>query len=142
VKRLVMPLALALTLPALGSLGAQPGKEDAKKIQGVWVMTAFEKDGNKVPAPAEFKLKIGADKIEPVGQDDPADYKLGVAKGLGTIDIVGSKGAEKGKTVKGIYELKGDELKICMPSGPEGERPTEFTSKNGAGILYLKRDKP
>src|SRR5262249_35610944 len=76
-KRLAMPLALALTLPALGSLSAQPGKEDAKNIQGTWDQVAYEKDGNKTATPNELKLKIGPDMIEPVGKDlVPFRYKI------------------------------------------------------------------
>jgi uncharacterized protein (TIGR03067 family) len=137
-----MPLVLALILPALGSLHAQPGKDDAKKIQGTWIVVAFETDGKKENPPEQFKLKFGPDTIEPVGRDDPAGYKLGVEKGLGTIDITPSKGSEKGKTHKGLYELKGDELKICVSRNPESERPKEITSTGGYGILHLKRDKP
>jgi uncharacterized protein (TIGR03067 family) len=141
--RRVLPLTVAaLFLPFLAPVRAQPGKDDAKNIQGTWAVTAFEKDGKKETPPQAFKLKIGPDKIEPVGDDDPADYKLGVEKDLGTIDITPLKGPEKGKTVKGLYELKGDELKLCFPDEPGKERPKEFTSKGGYSIGYLKRDKP
>src|SRR5262249_53888686 len=143
VMRRVLPLTVAaLFLPFLVPVRAQPGKDDAKNIQGTWTVTALEMDGKKAPPPMEMKLKIGPDKLEPVGKNDPAAYKLGVEKGLGTIDIMPEKGDERGKSLKGLYELKGDELKICMKGGPDSERPKEFTSKDGYAILYLKRDKP
>ena len=142
-KRLAMPLALALTLPALGSLSAQPGKEDAKNIQGTWDQVAYEKDGNKTATPNELKLKIGPDMIEPVGKDlVPFRYKISVVKGQGALDVVPTKGVQEGQTIKGLYELKGDELKICLGTVPGVERPKEFTSKDGYAILYLKREKP
>jgi uncharacterized protein (TIGR03067 family) len=141
-KRLVMPLALALTLPALGPLGAQPGKDDATKIQGTWDQVAYERDGNKTATPGELKLKIGPDKIVPVGKDDPFLYKIGVAKDQGIIDITPTKGLQEGQAIKGLYELKGDELTICLGTVPGVERPKEFTSKDGYAILYLKREKP
>src|SRR5438067_9143349 len=141
-KRVVLPFAFALTLPALGSLSARPGKDDAAKIQGVWLITHLETNGNKIAVPGELKWKVGPDKFETIGKDDAAAYKLGADKNLGTFDITNLKGPAQGKTMKGVYELKGDELKVCMPRTPESERPREFTSKDGCVILYLKRDKP
>src|SRR5262245_13934343 len=112
--RHLLPLTVAvLLLPFLGSLSAQPGKDDAQKIHGTWTVTAFKRDARYETPPEALKLKIGPDKMEPVGKNAPASYKLGVEKGVGTIDIVGSRGSEKGKAIKGIYELKGDDLKIC-----------------------------
>ena len=35
----------------------------------------------------------------------------------------------------GIYELKGDTLKVCFAK-PGQNRPTEFTTKQGTGFLY------
>jgi uncharacterized protein (TIGR03067 family) len=53
-------------------------------------------------------------------------------------------GASKGKTLKGIYRLQGDELQLCF--GPPGDdlRPKTFTTKEGEPVrLYtLKRAKP
>jgi uncharacterized protein (TIGR03067 family) len=141
--RRLLPLAVAvLFLPAFGSLHAQPGKDDAKKIQGTWIVAAFEMGGKKEAPPVELKLKFGPDKIEGFGDDRPVPYKLGVEKGLGTIDMTPAEGPDKGKTGKGIYELKDYELKICLPDDITAERPKEFTSRGGYGIIYLKRDKP
>lgn len=44
------------------------------------------------------------------------------------------------KTVKGIYSLDGDTLKLCLAE-PEGPRPMEFTSANGQFLIVLKRAK-
>jgi hypothetical protein len=45
--------------------------------------------------------------------------------------------------VLGIYELKGDDLKICFVHGGGGERPTDFASKEGTAqsLIVLKREK-
>jgi uncharacterized protein (TIGR03067 family) len=142
VKRFAVPFAFVVVLSALASLQAQPGKDDAKKIQGIWVATEFEKDAIKRPPQGQFKLKISAEAIEAVGMDDPTMYKLGAEKGLGTIDITPSRGPDKGKVIKGLYELKGDNLRICLPASPDSDRPREFTSRDGGGIIYLKRETP
>jgi hypothetical protein len=46
----------------------------------------------------------------------------------------------KTQTMKGIYSLEGDTLKICFGKD-ETERPKELTSKNGQTLLVLKRAK-
>jgi uncharacterized protein (TIGR03067 family) len=41
---------------------------------------------------------------------------------------MGKKGPNEGKTFLAIYELKGDELRVCYDLGGK-DRPTEFVSK-------------
>jgi len=59
-------------------------------------------------------------------------HKLDTTKSPKTIDITDTEGPFKGKTVKGIYELKGDEFRICY-SLPGKDRPKSFTAKEGTG---------
>jgi uncharacterized protein (TIGR03067 family) len=40
-------------------------------------------------------------------------------------------------TWKGIFELKGDELTLCLAI-PNMERPTEFDSKEGETSVFMK----
>ena len=51
-------------------------------------------------------------------------------------------GPNKGKTLVGIYEVKGDELKVCH-GDPGADRPKEIASKEGSGLslITLKRVK-
>jgi uncharacterized protein (TIGR03067 family) len=44
------------------------------------------------------------------------------------------------KTLKGIYSLEGDSLKICF-NMPDKDRPTEFAAKDGQVLITLKRAK-
>src|SRR5262245_55244243 len=126
-KRMRLPAVLALVLP-FAVVQARPGKDDPKKIQGVWVWTETEKQGKKMNAPADFKLRITPTRIENLSQDDPLGYKLGTDGELGTIDLVPEKGEHAGKTRQCLYELKDDELKICLPDTFGAKRPTEFSS--------------
>lgn len=59
-----------------------------------------------------------------------------------TIDLIPEEGRAKGKTLRGIYSLEGDEFKICYvsPNTPDPEkkpRPTEFAAKKGSGYVLL-----
>jgi thiol-disulfide isomerase/thioredoxin len=58
------------------------------------------------------------------------------------IDLIPEEGPAKGKTLRGIYSLEGDVLKICYvsPNTPEPEkkpRPSEFAAGKGSGYVLL-----
>jgi uncharacterized protein (TIGR03067 family) len=46
------------------------------------------------------------------------------------LDITGSEGPNKGKSILAIYELDGDTLRVCYDLGGKN-RPTDFTTKEG-----------
>jgi uncharacterized protein (TIGR03067 family) len=70
--------------------------------------------------------------------EQTSTYKIDTSKTPATIDSTG----QGGMTRKGIFEVKGDELKLCMPFMADGERPKAFASEAGSGTLLmtLKRD--
>ena len=45
-----------------------------------------------------------------------------------------TEGPFKGKTTLGIYKLEGDEFTVCF-APPDKDRPKEFTTKSGTGVL-------
>jgi uncharacterized protein (TIGR03067 family) len=47
-----------------------------------------------------------------------------------TLDVMGNSGPNKGKTLKAIYELDGDKLKVCYDLSGSA-RPTEFKTSAG-----------
>jgi uncharacterized protein (TIGR03067 family) len=141
-KRFVSLGVLAVVFGPAVLCGAQPGKDDAKKIQGVWVLKAVEKDGTAAKLSKEAKWTFGADQVVPENERDTAKYKLGVDKKLGTFDLTPTAGGDKGKTYRGLYELKGDTLTICIPEEAGAARPTAISSKGKCLVMVLKRDKP
>ena len=52
-------------------------------------------------------------------------------------------GEFKGKTMTGIYEIKGDTMRVCFAGGGK-DRPTEFRTKEGSMemLVTYKRIKP
>ena len=121
-------------------------KEDKDAILGTWKAIAFEEDGKDAFGTDEGKrfkeatftitgdkieVKFGADTLEMSYQLDPATKPKG-------IDLDN----RRGKTFKGVYSLDGNSLKICTSSDPEGDRPTEVTTKEGSRskLLELKRE--
>jgi uncharacterized protein (TIGR03067 family) len=66
------------------------------------------------------------------------DYKLTTTTKPRAIDFTFASPADPQKTqvFKGIYELKGDKLKVCY--GTDGvERPKTFASKEGSKLILI-----
>ena len=59
------------------------------------------------------------------------------------LDITGTEGPNKGKTILAIYERKGDTLRICYELSGKG-RPTEFKTEAGTQLFLVEyqRQKP
>jgi uncharacterized protein (TIGR03067 family) len=142
----------ALTVLTASLLIAAGAPEDAKKeldrLKGTWSVTAAESEGQKAPEEEvrSIKMTFSADKmtINQKGKDLPMEFRLDPTKKPRTIDIVPTEGAQKGKVIAGIYQLDGDELKLCLSRPGKEQRPTEFATKAGSEsvLLTLKRDKP
>jgi uncharacterized protein (TIGR03067 family) len=137
------------TLPtAAFLLGAAGAKDDARgdheKLQGTWKVASAEDSGRKAPDEAvkNLKLVITKDKItyEFGGKTTKWSFKLDATKKPKWIDLT-----EGDRTTLGIYELEGDNLKICLPEGRKGERSMAFESKPDSVndiLIILKREKP
>jgi len=69
-------------------------------------------------------------------------FSIDPGKNPKTIDIKFTEGPEKGNTSLGIYELDGEDFKLCLTVTAK-DRPTEFAAKakSGLGLETLKREK-
>jgi uncharacterized protein (TIGR03067 family) len=126
-----------LTFLAVGWAGENP--QDA--LQGAWVAQSLEVNGKPAPAP-EFKtlrFTFKKDKLIVRGNfgDDGQEecpYQIDAKKTPKHFEFTPSK--EK-MPILGIYEIKGDELKICLRQGGGGARPTEFAAKEKSGLILV-----
>jgi uncharacterized protein (TIGR03067 family) len=64
-----------------------------------------------------------------------ASFSLDATKSPNAIDYLNLSGPNKGKTQLGIFELTGDELRVCV-SAPGEPRPGEFYSQPKDGRSY------
>jgi uncharacterized protein (TIGR03067 family) len=133
----------------LGSAASMGRAADADKdeLQGVWVATLMEINGEPAP-PKEVKrtrftfkgrkLLLRHSKDE--GKEAQGTFKADPKQSPKHLDIT-----IKNKTLHGIYEVKGDQLKVCYETGDKREnRPTKFaTNKEEELVLIVfKRQKP
>ncbi len=133
----LLTAVLVLAAPA-------PEKKDDETIQGTWKVVSMDRGGEKAPEDrikgVTFVITDGLITIKDPKREEKANFKLDPTKNPRTIDITPEKGKEE--MVRGIYELKGDSLKICF-NNPGGARPAEFASKAGTEqvLIVLERDK-
>ncbi len=124
-------LATILLLFALGNILAQDTAAELKKLDGTWTPIAGEVAGTKFP-PAELKaisLTITGDKYTVTFGKvvDQGTVKIDPAAKPRTMDIVGTEGPNKGKTMLAIYELDKDTLRVCYDLTGKS-RPKEFAT--------------
>ena len=129
-------LALAVVAVVATTVSADP-KKDLEKLAGKWQPTLLQVGDAKLPAEQlkKISLVIEGEKYTVTAEaPDKGTLKIDKKDKLLTMDIVGTEGPNKGKTILAIYEIDGDTLKICYAL--EGKvRPTEFKAANAKMML-------
>lgn len=131
---------------AITRIADAKANDDGENIQGSWKIESAQHTGRTAPV-EEYKsitIVITANKLtwsvadKAIGE---MTYKLDASKGWIDLTDVKSKAQH---VSQGIYELKGDDLKICFPEASK-ERSTAFESKADGSpndvYLVLKREK-
>jgi uncharacterized protein (TIGR03067 family) len=140
IQATVFALAAGLLLAA-----DKPNKDDgnkkAKGLEGTWVVVSLTANGKPNDDAKDTKVVFEGKNItvKTKNGDRKSTFKIDPKKK--TIDIV-RKEKDGEKTSKGIYQLKGDELKICF-ARPDKDRPKDFTAAEDSGhtLVVLKRAK-
>ncbi|HVS36440.1 MAG TPA: TIGR03067 domain-containing protein [Gemmataceae bacterium] len=136
--RTASALAALLLLPAL--LRADDPPTGDKDLDGTWEAVSNAVDGKEQPLPPDGKLLVtisgGSLTLKADVGSHMATIGVDASKTPKTIDITPQDGADKGRTALGIYEVKGDELRLCGADAGK-DRPTELTSKPGSGWIFL-----
>jgi uncharacterized protein (TIGR03067 family) len=122
--------------------------QDAKAIVAKWVAVSTEYEGHRwlsTERRVTPRVEVREDSLT-INNGQlayPMRYTLDARKSPAHIDLVYTDGSDKGKSVKGLYELKGDSLKLCVAQ-PGEERPKALATKPGETfMLYnLVRSKP
>jgi uncharacterized protein (TIGR03067 family) len=133
---LALAATLAVAAEAAASADKKPAARDQDALQGKWGVKSQEVGGRLSPDEAEeVRLEFDGAKLKLMRGDQA------IAAGTFTIDasqqpkrldlsvtLADEPGVE-GKTVHGIYELKGDTLKWCTTQPGSDDRPSNFETK-------------
>jgi len=147
-KRLPLLTALLVGSVVVASVAAEDAaKKDFEKLQGTWVVTAAEQDGKPLDRLQGGKLTVKDQNFyvkTAGGTEMKGDLSLDPAKKPKHIDWLHQEGLLREKTWQGIYELDGDDLKICYAEADSGkDRPDEFKTEADSKrlLVILKREK-
>jgi uncharacterized protein (TIGR03067 family) len=149
-KRKLALLLTAALLLAADSPKDGTGKKDADKFQGGWTTASLEFNGEQYDSLAkQLRCTFKGNTVTVQGDDEvlkdypTLTFKLEPSTTPKQVDMTVKTGLQKDAVLEGIYELKDDELRICVRVFGK-DRPTEFTSPSGESIalLVLKREKP
>jgi uncharacterized protein (TIGR03067 family) len=84
------------------------------------------------------RLRFQIESFGYVDQRMSATFEVDGSRTPNRIDLTFTSGPNAGKSAKGIYELSGDELRICMPAAePFDVRPTNFTVADGMPVMLF-----
>jgi uncharacterized protein (TIGR03067 family) len=113
--------------------------KDKPSSDGTWIPTRAELGGNKLPDDVlkTIKLVLEGDKYTvTIGSEvDKGTVKMDAKAKPMTMDIVGTEGPNKGKTILAICEMSGDTMKVCYDVSGKN-RPKTFESKPDT-LLFL-----
>jgi uncharacterized protein (TIGR03067 family) len=128
-------------------------KKDADSLQGKWVVVgrqllgkkATKKEIEEVPTYVVVegnKVKAWYEEKGVKGDMVEGTIKVDSATTPKSVDITYTRGLFKGLTLPSIYELDGDNLKVCI-AWQSKERPKEFVGDpDGKAVFVIyKRDK-
>lgn len=142
-------IVVSLFFSAVLPVHAENKSNPAKSLQGTWDVVSLTVNGKDVPADELKGLQVVLTKttmaLTSPDKDKRREFTLRVdaAKKPAHFDTVALDGPFKGQTNPGIYQLDGDDLKLCVPNDKTDQRPKEFSSPEGKKLvlLLLKRAK-
>jgi uncharacterized protein (TIGR03067 family) len=114
---------------------------DLKKLQGTWTIETLEMDGQNLPTgQAAITITKSRFTTSAMGGEFAGGFEVDESSSPKSFNLRFDSGPETGNTSYGIYELDGDNWKICLTLRG-GTRPTTFATRPGSGLALetLKR---
>jgi RNA polymerase sigma factor (sigma-70 family) len=138
---------LGLAYGGWAVLSARAGDKEANLLDGEWAVVRAEKGGKQLPDDEVKKMKVtikdGTMTIDIGTRQEAVAVAIDATTKPRGINFRRLKG-NNGQVDRGIFELDGDELKICWgeEKAPDG-RTEEFktTKERGGRLFVLKRTK-
>src|SRR4051794_7412841 len=116
---------------------------ELQQLQGTWRAGKIETGGRPVPTQAARRLSyvFASDRVTLVeGQEATGAGTVSVDPDANpkTIDVVMTSGPGCARSARGIYEVTGDHLTLCIGE----ERPAGFSGAGTAALVELERVGP
>jgi uncharacterized protein (TIGR03067 family) len=131
----VAPIAMICCALVAGVAAAS----EIETMQGSWKRLLGIRDGVPMTgAQLDAKITIQGNRytLTEGGVTTSGTFQLNESANPKEVDLMPEDGADQGKTLHGIYEIRaGNRHRLCLaPAG--APRPTRFESKAGSGYLF------
>jgi uncharacterized protein (TIGR03067 family) len=140
---LVMLLTFGAGALAQGAKPADPNASALAGLQGKWVITSL--NGQAVgEGGMEVSLTFTGDKYAQAmnGEiNERGTIKLDASKKPMTIDLIITEGGDAGKTQLGVFEVSADKLTANLDTPGAGQRPADFSQREGTLLFLASRAK-
>ena len=139
---LLKPIAAFALVLSFSSAAWSADADDkaGEAMEGTWLPSAAELAGKKFPDEVRKTIKLvvkGDSYTATVGKAvDRGTVKLKPSARPRALDITGTEGPNKGKTIRAIYERDGDTLRICYDLSGKG-RPKEFKTRADTQLFLV-----
>jgi RNA polymerase sigma factor (sigma-70 family) len=142
VSALGLVVVFLLWFPWRGAGPAASPEADREKLQGSWQVVSIEKVG-QLEANPEMKFVFADNQLTLIVagiRTPPMLFVLDPSQEPKAIDY----SMPAGKVLRGIYQVDGDSLQLCLDydvAGTGGKRPTAFRPQPDAPVLVLRRER-
>lgn len=135
-------IIVSACLAFAGGDAKEDAKKEQKKLEGKWQVTYVEADGNKQGEEDVKKMTMTFEGDKYTLKMDEnivskGKTKIDPTKKPKTIDGTPEEGDAIGQVIAAIYEIDGDNLKLCYGQ-PGQNRPDKFEAGAGTGFTMLK----
>jgi uncharacterized protein (TIGR03067 family) len=118
----------------------QSSADEIKNLQGIWNVIAVEANGDAIPAEEVTNIVVTIkDSTYTVKLNEGTDHgtlSVDLSAQPRQMDIHPKSGEDEGRTMRAIYELKADSLRVCY-ARQGGSRPTAFDTSGDASYLLI-----
>jgi uncharacterized protein (TIGR03067 family) len=140
-KAWVATFVLIITVAAAVSAQKQDAvPNEMKPLQGTWVMIQINGDA----APGDTALVISGSKYSETVDgtvDETGLFKIDASKTPMTVDLIIQEGDAAGKTQLGIFDVKGDTMRLLLNAAGATVRPTSLEKADGELFIVAQRRK-
>jgi uncharacterized protein (TIGR03067 family) len=148
IRPMLLAMMLIPPLPVADGPRSEASERELRRHQGTWIVTSMVREGQEAPAEIVASIRRIVEGEHVVWKRDGKRFagtalELDPAADPKAIDVIPDGGPSRGEKVRGIYELDGETLRICM-AGPGQDRPKAFRADKGSGhtLTTFRREAP